>query len=60
MNRVSSAVEYRAGLRNELALLEARIRPEDLTLTELRDALDIYRPAAARIDALAPPGARAQ
>jgi len=55
MNRVSSAVEYRAGLRTELAQLESIVRPEDLTLIELNAALDVYRPAAQRVKST-PPG----
>lgn len=49
MDRIASAIEYRQQLRAELGQLEAIVRPDQLTLIELRAVLDVYRPAAERV-----------
>jgi hypothetical protein len=49
MDRTTGAVEYRRRLCTELHQLLDTVRPEQLTLTELNDTIDLLRPAADRV-----------
>lgn len=49
MDRITSAVEYRRTLDTELSQLLDTVRPEQLTLTEVRDTIAIWRSAAERV-----------
>lgn len=49
MDRTNGAVEYRRLLCTDLHQLLDAVRPEQLTLTELRDMIAILHPAATRV-----------